>query len=93
MDYRQKNWPEWLILAEFAINNKIHSTTKVSLFMENYRRELKIGINIRKNRKMKKAMKFAERMKKVQEEAEVVLKKTYEVIKWQADRGQKKAEK
>ena len=93
MDYRQKNWPEWLILAEFAINKKIHSTTKVSLFMENYRRELKIGINIRKNRKMKKAMKFAERMKKVQEEAEVVLKKTYEVIKWQADRGQKKAEK
>jgi len=42
VDHRQKDWPEWLALAEFAVNNKIHSTTKVSLFMENYGREVRM---------------------------------------------------
>ena len=34
-----------------------------------------IGIDIRKKRKMEKATKFVERMRKIQEEVEVVLKK------------------
>ena len=46
VDHRQKDWPEWLALAEFAVNNKVHSTTKMSLFMANYRRELRIGVDI-----------------------------------------------
>ena len=64
-----------LASAEFAINNKIHSTTKVLPFMVNYRRELRIGIEIRKKGKMEKTIEFAERMKRVQEKAGVVLKK------------------
>ena len=43
MEHRQKDWPEWLVLAEFAVNNKAHTATKVSLFMANYGRELRIG--------------------------------------------------
>jgi len=46
VDHRQKDWPEWLALAEFAVNNKVHSTTKMSLFMANYRRELRMGVDI-----------------------------------------------
>ena len=65
IDYRQKNWLEWLVSAEFAINNKVHSITKISLFIANYRRELRIGADIRKKRKMEKVMEFAERMKKM----------------------------
>jgi len=42
VDHRQKDWPEWLVSVEFAINNKVHSTTKVSPFMVNYERELRI---------------------------------------------------
>ena len=38
VDYRQKDWLEWLASAEFIINNKVHSMTKVSLFMANYGR-------------------------------------------------------
>ena len=34
-----------------------------------------MGADIRKKGKVKKAMKFAERMKKIQEEVEVVLRK------------------
>jgi len=65
VDYRQKDWPEWLISAEFAINNKIHLTTKVSLFIANYGRELRMRINIRRKEKMEKTIEFAERMKKL----------------------------
>jgi len=73
VNHRQKDWPEWLASAEFAINNKAYSTTKVSLFMANYGRELRMGVNLRRNGKIKKAMKFAERMRKVQEKAGAAL--------------------
>jgi len=43
--------------------------------MANYRRELRIGADIRKKKRVEKAMEFVERLKKVQEEAGVVLRK------------------
>ena len=48
VDYRQKNWPEWLASVEFVINNKTHLATKVSPFIANYSRELRIGADIRR---------------------------------------------
>ena len=75
VDHRQKDWPEWLALAEFAMNNKVHTAIKVSSFMANYGRELRMGGDIRKKGKVEKATEFVERMKKVQEEAETALKK------------------
>ena len=54
-----------LVLVEFTINNKTHSTTKVSPFIANYRRELRMEIDIRRKEKMEKAMEFVERIKKV----------------------------
>ena len=75
VDHQQKDWPEWLALAEFAVNNKIHTATKVLSFMANYRRELRIGRDIRRKRKVKSTTEFAKRMKKVHEEAGAVLKK------------------
>ena len=81
VDHRQKDWPEWLASAEFAINNKVHSTTKVSPFMANYGRELRMRGDIRKKGKVESAMEFIERMKKVYEEAGVALKKTQEEMK------------
>ena len=75
VDHRQKDWLEWLTLAEFAINNKVHSATKISLFMANYGRKLRMEADIRRKGRIEKAMEFVERMKKVQEEAEAALKK------------------
>ena len=43
VDHRQKDWPEWLVLAEFAVNNKVHTATKISSFMANYGRKLRMG--------------------------------------------------
>jgi len=93
VEHRQKDWPEWLASAEFVVNNKVHTATKVSPFMANYERELKIGGDIRKKGKVESAMEFVERMKKVHEEAGTALKKTQEEMKRYADRSRKKMEK
>ena len=76
----------------FVINNKIYLTTKVSLFMANYGRELRMDMDLKRKEKMEKATEFVERMRKVQKEAGAVLAKAQEEIKRQADRGRKKAE-
>ena len=57
------------------MNNKIHSVTKILHFIANYRRELRIGVDIRRKEKVEKATEFVEKMKKIQEEAEVTLRK------------------
>ena len=93
VDHRQKDWPEWLVTAEFAINNKAYLTTKVSPFIINYSRELRMGVNLRRKGKMEKVMEFAERMWKIQEEAGAVLTKAQEEMKRQTDRGRKEVEK
>jgi len=89
MDHRQKDWPEWLASAEFVVNNKVHTATKVLPFIANYGRELRMGGDIRKREKVESAMKFVERMKKVYEKAGMALKKVQEDIKRQADRERK----
>ena len=62
-------------MAEFAINNKIYLATRIFLFIVNYRRELRMGIDIRMKEKVEKAMEFAERIKKVYKKAGVALRK------------------
>ena len=47
------------------INNKAHSATKVSLFIANYGRELRMDIDLRRKGKMEKITEFVERMRKV----------------------------
>ena len=79
-------------MAEFVINNKIHSTTKMSPFMANYRRELRMDVDLRRKGKMEKATKFVEKMRKVQKETGAALVKAQEEIKRQADKGRKEAE-
>jgi len=71
------------------VNNKVHLAMKISSFMANYRRELRIGTNIRRKEKLEKVTEFAERMRKVQEKAGVALRKAQERMKKQADKGQR----
>jgi len=81
VDHRQKDWPEQLVSAEFVVNNKTHTATKVSSFIANYGRELRMGGDIRKKEKVEKVTEFVERMKKVHKEAGVALKKAQEDMK------------
>ena len=91
VEHKQKDWPEWLAAAEFAVNNKVHTATKVSPFMANYGKELRMGGDIRRKGKVESATEFVQRMKKVQEEAEAALKKTQKEMKKYADRGRKES--
>ena len=73
------------------MKNKIHLTTKVSPFIANYGREVRMGGDIWKKGKVEKATEFVERMKRVQKEAGAALKKTQEEMKRYADKKRKEA--
>jgi len=90
VDHQQKDWPEHLTGAEFTVNNKVHTATKVSPFMANYSKEMRMEGDIRKRGKVKKAVEFVERMKRIHEETGAALKKSQGDMKRQADRGRKK---
>jgi len=92
VEYRQRDWPKWLVTAKFAVNNKTHMATKISPFMANYGRELRMGENIRKKGKMESATEFVKRMKKIYKKAGAALKKTQEEMKRYADRSRKETE-
>jgi len=80
IEYRQRDWLEWLAIVEFVVNNKVHSATKVLYFIANYSRELRMEVDIKRKEKVEKATEFAEKMRKVQEEAEVALRRVQEEV-------------
>jgi len=90
--HKQSNWLEWLATVEFVVNNKVHIATQILPFMANYERELRMGVNIRRKRKVKKTTEFVERIKKVQKEAKMVLRRMQEEIKKQVDRRKREVE-
>jgi len=92
IDYRQEQWPEWLGTAEFAYNNKVHSSTQTTPFKANYRQDPRMEFEGRKKEKYEGAKKFIEKMKEIQEEARAVLGKVQEEIKKYADRKKGKAD-
>ena len=73
VNHRQNNWSEWLAMAEFTFNNKVHTVTKLSPFKVNYGREPRMGFDIRKKRKNEKAEEFAREMKERHKKARVAL--------------------
>ena len=73
VNHRQNDWAEWLAMAEFAFNNKIHAATKILLFQINYGREPRMGFDIRKKEKNEKAEEFVREMKERHEEAKAAL--------------------
>ena len=64
----------------------------MSLFIANYGRKLRIETNIKRKRKVEKVVEFAKRMKKIQKEAEIVLRKAQKKMKQQADKRKKEVE-
>jgi len=86
IDHRQEQWPEWLGTAEFAYNNKGHSSTQMLSFKANYGQDPRMGFEGRKKGKYAGAEKFVEKMKEIQEEAKAALKKVQEDMRKYADR-------
>jgi len=65
IDHRQEQWPEWLEIAEFAYNNKVHSSTWMSPFKANYGQDLRMRFEGRKKGKYAGAEKFIEKIKEI----------------------------
>jgi len=93
IDHRQEQWPEWLGTAEFAYNNKAHSSTRTLPFKANYGQDPRMGFEGRKKGKYAGAEKFIEKMKEIQEEAKAVLRKVQEEMKKYADKKRSDADK
>ena len=92
INHRQEQWPEWLEMAEFAYNNKTHSSTRTSLFKANYGQDPRIGFERRKKGKYEGAEKFIEKMKEIQKEAKAALGKVQKEIKKYTDRKRGEAD-
>ena len=57
-DHRQEQWPKWLGIAEFAYNNKVHSSTQTMPFKANYGQDPRMGFEGRMKGKYEGAEKF-----------------------------------
>jgi len=92
IDHRQEQWPDWLGMAEFVYNNKVHTATKTSPFKANYGQDPKMGFEGKRKGKYKVAEKFIERIRKIQKEAKAVLGKAQEEMKKFANRKRREEE-
>jgi len=92
INHRQEQWPEWLGTAEFAYNNKVHSSTQMTPFKANYGQDPRMGFEERKKRKYEGAKKFIEKMKEIQKEARAALGKAQEEIKKYADKKRREVD-
>lgn len=83
--YRQTDWSTWLPMAEFAHNNKIHSTTGRSPFMVLYGRNPRlIPDSIRSSPFLNPAARtFMETITEVHKQTQQVLEKAAEAMKVQ----------
>jgi len=73
-------------MVEFTYNNKIYTTTKISLFKANYGQDPRMGFEGRRKGKYEAVGKFVERIKKIQKEAKAALGKAQEEMKKFANR-------
>src|SRR3954467_9655613 len=73
INHHQTDWAEWLSIAKFSYNNKIHLSTKQSPFFVNHGQHLRKGINTSKFIKNDSAEDFTKRMKNVHKETENAL--------------------
>jgi len=92
IDYRQEQWPDWLGIAEFTYNNKVHSSTKMSPFKANYGQDPRMEFEMRRKGKYEGAEKFVIKMKEVQEEVKAALGKAQEEIKKYTNRKRAKVD-
>ena len=78
---------------ESVFNNKIYTATKLLSFKVNYRRELRMGFEIRNKGNNIKIEKFVKEIKKRHKKTKVALKQSQEEMKRYVSRNRKKTVK
>jgi hypothetical protein len=77
-NYRQDDWAEWLPLAEFTYNNRIHSATRRTPFEIDTGQHPRIGTEPHRTTQIEAAEQFVDRIEKIREEAQSALKQAAE---------------
>src|SRR5258705_8522276 len=78
MSHQQDDWADWLPLAEFAYNNKVHAATHRTLFELNVGQHPCLGVEPMRTSTVEAADTFTRRLDHAQEEAKAALE-------WAAD--------
>lgn len=81
INHRQDNWVDWISLAEFSYNNKIHSATQMTPFYASHGYNPRMGFEPRTTFKSESAEEFGNRIKKIHEEAQSALVRSREEMK------------
>ncbi len=68
ISYRQDDWTKWLGLAEFAYNNYVHASTRVSPFYATFGRHPHFDVNMPTYTEVLAADKQAELIQKIHTE-------------------------
>ena len=89
INHRQTNWADWLPMAQFSYNDKIHSSTHYSPFYLNHGHHPWKGGEPNTSVKNEEADAFVQRMKKIREDAEASLNAAAETMKRFYDRHTK----
>ena len=89
VNHRQSDWAEWLPLAQFSYNDKIHSSTGFTPFFLNYGQHPYKGTEPRTKTNNRAAEEFAKNLRDTHAEAEAALKKAAEEMKRFYDRKRK----
>ena len=78
INQRQDDWAEWLPLAEFAYNNRIHSATRRTPFEMDNGQHPRMGVEPRWETKVEAVEEFTNRIQKAGEEAQSALRQAAE---------------
>jgi len=89
INHKQEQWPEWLGMAEFVYNNKMHSSTWTSPFKANYRQDPRMGFKGRKKGKYQGVKKFIKKMKEIQSNARKGTGGNEEVCRQEESKGRR----
>src|SRR5882724_6359622 len=73
VNQRQDDWDEWLSIAEFAYNNRVHTSTHSSPFMLNTGQHPRLGVEPLRESRFGTLNDFTSRMEKATEEARSAL--------------------
>ena len=75
VNQRQDDWYDWLLIAEFAYNDRVHALTQASSFMLNAGQNPQLGFEPICQSCLESLDNFASRMAQATEEAQAVLVK------------------
>lgn len=89
INYRQADWAEWLPLAAFSYNNKVHSTTGYTLFFVNKGYHPYEGTQPVREGLSENVQQFVDRMNRVREDTSAAISLAQESMKRFYDRKRK----